>query len=306
VGWRVPPQRYLASPEKRSNVEDCSEARQERIEGDLAVYRKATKHVNVPQDFSAEDVFEMGKIVDRARETSSTAGVMMTYGENMPDYYFEPETLRAVASYSAGKDALASRINSYASVYIEDVAMTAPILDRFVELTPSLASGPESARPTLLDIARARRSGCSVEEIAEIVQTAPAASSAGQGSEESVHALRDALLVSRTLRQARRDGVSKETLEVIAPLVVERPHSTKKTNPLNAGDEKEVRWLLDLVASHPAALERLSKYVGKVSMQENEEVDQMLHELAAEFGEVPETLGGLLPTTARRPIRFVI
>lgn len=277
--------------------------RQEKLVPVLLEYQKATKYVHLPPEVPVADVVEIAPIIDRARETCAAAGMQPTLGENMPDFYFERlDSVRAIGMYSTGKEALASRIAPNLSLTMTDLAQTAPILDELVTLLPPL---PEWVRPTLRDVANAQTSGCSVEEIAEIVQIEPVepvtwlpGTDDNWSVESSTRHLRAVLLASKTMRTARQEGVSREVLETVASLVVGRDH--KGVPPLTEGNEKDLHWLLDLAAAEPAALERIREHRRDGSTQYEGSAKELVHHLAAEFGRVPAALGGVLPPPERK------
>jgi hypothetical protein len=351
------------------------------------LYRQAVRHALPPREHSIDEVLALGRTLDVVRETCAAAGIAPTLGHNMPDYSFDTDLdrIRSIAAYTSGGDALEARISGGDAT---ELAVVAPLLDRFVDLTPALArkpvsvrirdaelpldtlkvtvrkrgepdrvvrvvaerDGPDDAvctlaelrrlsrqndvtldvrttlypdkvsyhdiiirkegRPNLEDIADGVRSGCTIEEIAEIVQMegtphvdrAPGDGARFFDAEENAKILRRALLVSPSLREARRGGSADRAVAAVAGIVAADRvlgFSSRGGHRSREHRETEIRWLLDLVVTNPAALERLEASVGGVFIDDEDGFDHLVHSLAAEFGGAHAELGGLRPVPER-------
>lgn len=311
--------RYDESPE-------AYEAKVAQQTQERADYRKVMHHVLVPASVPLSATQSLVDEVNRAREVCRAAGEDPQSGHNMPDYYFnELEEMLAVASYTGSMDDFRDKINSSAKPRRLHIAAVAPLLNELVPLLPPLDEEAADRKDqfSVTEIARARLSGCTAADIADIARIAPVVTShsadvaAGTDKsgeqdddsddwtpEKSARRLRQALQVSATLRAARAKGVDRVALETVAGIVSERSMSIMADYSLDAGGEAEVAWWLDFVANHPEAIESIREKFDEISIIEDRSPDRSedgsdnfmyrrsLRGLVAEFGGMQDSLGG--------------
>jgi len=307
--------RYDESPE-------AHEAHQIKVAQERADYRKIMHHVLVPASVPLSVAEALVDEVNRAREVCEAAGESPQGGHNMPDYYFpDLEDMLAVASYTGSMDDFRDKINPNALSTRNSIEVAAPLLNELVPLLPPLDEEAADRKDqfSVTEIARARISGCTAADLADIARIAPVATSysanvaAGTDKsreqdddsddwtpEKSARRLRQALQVSATLRAARAKGADRMVLETVAGIVSERTVSRMADYPLDAGGEAEVAWWLDFVANHPEAIESIREKFDEISIIESRAPDasdnfwyrKSVRSLVAEFGGMPDSLGG--------------